>query len=162
MAAPSSGDAGYGDALAYAYGLLSRRDYPAAAIKGRIVRRGHPPDVSDAVVDKLREMGLVDDEAFGRRYVEYVVERKPQGRAKIIRDLQNKGLDGDLARSLVDEVVDFDSEIAMALDAIRGRGESGADVGGDPRIRARHYRFLKGRGFRDAAIRRVLGLFDEC
>ncbi len=159
--ATESRDTGYSDALSYAYDLLARRDYPAAAIGDKICSRGHSRDVSDAVVSKLREMGLVDDESYGRRYVDYVTERKPQGRAKIVRDLQRKGLDDDLARRLVDEVIDLDSEVTMALDALQGRGASPSNIGDDPRIQARYYRFLKGRGFPDSVIRKTLRLLDE-
>ncbi len=144
------------EALAYCFRLLTRRDYPLNALRDRLVSRGYARETVDDAAARLIELRLVDDESYVRRYVEHVLTRKPAGRAKVIRDLRHRGVEDELARRIVDEELTSDLEDAMARNALRGRGVDPDVLRADPKVAARHYRFLKGRGFPDGVIRRVM------
>ncbi|MFP4200922.1 MAG: regulatory protein RecX [Bacillota bacterium] len=154
--ADDGGDKVAAKALSYVYRLLARRDYTLAALRERLSRRGYPGETVDYVLGEIRRLELVDDEDYARRYVTHVLEHKPQGRAKICRDLNGRGVERALARRVVDQLVDEEAELDMARRALASKGGTYDRIHEDRRSEARFYRFLKGRGFRDRVIRTAL------
>src|SRR3990172_5631486 len=64
----------------------------------RLARRGAPADLVDGAISRLRELGLVDDTAFARTWVEGRSRLSPRSRRLLHRELQAKGIDGEAAR----------------------------------------------------------------
>lgn len=85
-------------ALATALRLLSYRPRSTAEMRERLARRGTPPHLQEETLQRLREMGLLDDEAFARSWVESRQRTSPRGRRLLARELRAKGIGGEAAR----------------------------------------------------------------
>ncbi|GAA1428805.1 hypothetical protein GCM10009616_09400 [Microlunatus lacustris] len=113
-----------------------------------------PEDVAEAVLDRMEAVGLVDDEAFARDWVESRQQRRHLSRSALRRELQTKGID----RDQIDEAVagvetDDEVQAALALATKKVRSLQGLE-------REVQYRRLAGalarRGFSGAVAATVL------
>ena len=78
-------------AWSYLLDLLARRDYTEAELRSRLARRGVADDVAEALLGRLRELGLADDDRFAERYV--ATRRRARGRLALRGELRRKGVD---------------------------------------------------------------------
>ena len=120
------------------------------ALKGRAV----PEDAAAVVLDRMDEVGLIDDAAFARDWVSSRQQRRHLSRTALRRELQTKGVDRNLIDDALADVAGADEHRA-ALDLARRRASS---MGGLSREVA--YRRLGGvlarRGFSTSITVRVL------
>ena len=102
----------------------------------------------DGAIARLRELGLVDDAAFARAWVEGRSRLSPRSRRLLRRELQAKGIEGEAAR---EALVSQDDEDA----ALRAAGRRAAAMRGlpYPEFRRRLGEFLRRRGFDSATVR---------
>jgi regulatory protein len=123
----------------------------AQALKSRSV----PPDVAEQVLDRLQEVGLVDDAAFAEAWVESRQQRRHLSRPALRRELQGKGVDREQIDAAL-ESVDHSDELGAARELARRRH---AAIAGLPY--AVRYRRLAGvlsrRGFGSGIVSQVLG-----
>jgi regulatory protein len=87
--------------------FIARRPRSEAEVRQRLGKKGFEPVVIDEVLARLRELGLVDDEAFARFWVENRTSFRPRGARGLRYELRQKGV----ATEVVDRVLDD-----MALD----------------------------------------------
>ena len=105
-----------GHALAAAVKLLSVRRLSKARLAEKLADRGYAPEAVRDAIAECERRDYVDDRAFARLFVRGVLERKPVGRFRLLQDLIRHGIDGDLAREVLDEVDgDEDERIDRAL-----------------------------------------------
>ncbi len=76
-------------------------------------RRGVPEDAATAVLDRLGEVGLIDDEAYARAWVSSRQAGRGLARRALTAELRAKGIDDDVAAGAV-LAVDDDDERAAA------------------------------------------------
>lgn len=86
------------------------------ALKGREV----PEEVAAAVLDRMGEVGLVDDVAFAQDWVSSRQQRRHLSRTALRRELQTKGVDRDVIDDALADVAGADEHRA-ALDLARRR-----------------------------------------
>jgi regulatory protein len=77
-----------------------------------------PDDVATRLLDRFEEVGLVDDEAFARSWVESRQAGKGLARRALAQELRRKGVDDEVAREVLDEV-DPDDEVEAARQLVR-------------------------------------------
>ena len=76
-------------------------------------KRNVPDEAAAAVLDRLEEVGLVDDQAFAQDWVASRQQRRYLSKSALRRELQAKGVDReDLEEALA--TVDSDDELAAA------------------------------------------------
>jgi regulatory protein len=90
--------------------FLEARHRSVAEVRRKLMRLGYRPDLVTAVIERLGELGYLDDDAFARAWVESRDRAKPRGEHALRRELGMKGVD----RSLVDAVLDDRREDAVA------------------------------------------------
>lgn len=116
--------------------------------------RDVPEDAAGAVLDRMDELGLVDDATFAHDWVASRQQRRHLSKTALRRELQTKGVDRDLIDDALADV-DGADEHEAALDLARRRS---ASMGGLTREVA--YRRLGGvlarRGFSSSTTTRVL------
>ncbi len=85
------------------------------------LRRRHIPDqVAEAVLDRFTEIGLIDDPAFARAWVESRHHGRGLSRRALSSELHRRGVaDEDVHEAI--ELVDDDREAAMARKVIAGK-----------------------------------------
>ena len=143
-------DAAGADATAAALRLLSYRPRSETELRQRLARRGAPADLVDGAISRLRELGLVDDAAFARTWVDGRSRLSPRSKRLLRRELQAKGIDSEAAREALEPLDDEDTALRAAerrADAMRGLPY--------PEFRRRLGDFLRRRGFDPATVRRT-------
>ena len=102
-----------------------------AEVRRRLGRAGYRSELIEGAVARLTELGMLDDEAFGRAWVESRDRARPRGEIALRRELALKGVD----RAVVDELLE---ERRDHGDAVAG----GVDLAAAERLLARHERAL--------------------
>lgn len=134
--------------------LLTTAARPRAGLAAALARKGIPPEVAERVLDRLTEVGLVDDEAYAQSFV---VSRHRHGAlgADALRDeLRRKGVDPETATSAV-AVVDRDAEYERARAFLERRVDSAMAHGTDT-ARRRLLGLLARRGYPADLAQRVV------
>jgi len=78
--------------------LLTARARTRSELEGQLARRGYPDEVSIAVLDRLTDVGLIDDADFAEQWVRTRRVNAGKGKRALAAELRTKGVD--------DEVID--------------------------------------------------------
>jgi len=101
----------------WALKTLARRMHTEQEIQRGLTERGWPSDTVKMVVDELKGTGFIDDTRFAEIWVTSRSERKLHGRFRLLRDLQDKGVEEEIARSVIQEFLPREKEITIARKA---------------------------------------------
>jgi regulatory protein len=133
---------------------LAAQDRTRAELATVLHSRQVPDDVADVVLDRMSEVGLIDDAAFAERWVASRQRRRHLSRAALQRELATKGVGGEeLAAAIAD--VDDDDELEAARTMTEKKAAGMAGLAPDVRYR-RLAGALARRGFGPAIAARVL------
>lgn len=94
--------------------LLSQRDRP----RGELLKKLQPEageEIAQETVDRLEEMGLLDDDALALRWAGDLSRRKCYPRRRVEQELTVRGFDRDTARRAAEELETEDHTLALAL-----------------------------------------------
>jgi len=105
--------------------LLSVRSRSEAEIRRRLAMRQIQPADIDAEIERLKRVGLLDDEAFAQAWVSDRRAMAPRGRRLLHSELAGKGIASEWATAATQDL--DDSEAALALARSRARGAVMAD-----------------------------------
>jgi len=87
-----------------------------------------PSELAERLLDRFEEVGLIDDEAFAKSWVESRQPGKGLARRALAQELRRKGIDDEVAREALDEIDPADEmESARALVRKKLRSMSGLD-----------------------------------
>jgi len=89
-------------------------------LAGKLAKKGVPDDLAARLLDRFEEVGLVDDEAFARSWVQSRQPGKGLARRALAQELRRKGVDDEVARAALEEV-DPDDEVEAARSLVRRR-----------------------------------------
>ncbi|BDG10598.1 regulatory protein RecX [Anaeromyxobacter paludicola] len=121
-------------------------------------------EVADEVIAWVTRLGYLDDRAYARARARSLLAGGRAGPRLAERRLQAAGIPGAEARATVsaalgeDGARPADRELALCRAALERRLRGAAPAGLDEKARARHARFLAGRGFSAQVVARALGL----
>ena len=132
--------------------LLAVRARSQAELQERLRAARFEEAVVEAVLSRLAQAGMLDDEEFARAWIASRRESGRSGKRKLRWELRRKGVSGDLIRRLVDEGIDQQSEVEQALTLARRR--LCADT--DDADLARVQRLLVSRGFEFDVVQAVM------
>jgi regulatory protein len=104
-----------------------------AEVRRKLTRLGYRSDLVTDAVERLAELGYLDDDAFARAWVESRDRAKPRGEHALRRELGLKGVD----RSLVDAVLDDRREDATNTAAPTDDAPVSADEAAAERLLAK-------------------------
>jgi regulatory protein len=128
--------------------LLTARARTRAELAERLTKRGYPDDVSERVLDRLADVGLVDDRDFAAQWVRSRRVNAGKGKRALASELRTKGVDDEvIADALAD--IDAGAERARAeqLVADKLRRERLTDDGDDAKVARRLVAMLGRRGY---------------
>jgi regulatory protein len=74
----------------------------------KLAQRGCMPDVAGAVLDRMTQVGLVDDEAYAHMLVRSQQAGRGLAKRALARELRTKGIAGELAESALSSISDED------------------------------------------------------
>jgi regulatory protein len=144
----------YAVARSIALDRIAARDRTRHELAQALKTRNVPPEVAEQVLDRLQEVGLVNDAAFAEAWVESRQQRRHLSRPALRRELQAKGVDRDQIDAAL-ESVDYGDELAAARELARRRHGSIAELPYPVRYR-RLAGVLSRRGFGSGIVTQVL------
>lgn len=96
--------------------LISYRDHSKRELIDKVAKDSSR-DAALKAVDRLEELGLINDERFAKRYAQELINTKRLSPVGAVRKLVEKGIDRDLARDTVDALdCDIDENITAIID----------------------------------------------
>jgi regulatory protein len=127
--------------------LLTARARTRAELAGQLAKRGYPNDISARVLDRLTDVGLVDDAGFAEQWVHSRRVNAGKGKRALAAELHTKGVDNDVITSVlgaIDPAAERDRAEQLVQAKLR-REDLGADD--DVRVSRRLVAMLARRGF---------------
>ncbi len=106
--------------------LLEHRPRSEAEIRRKLAGDEFPEEAMDAVLERLRRSGLVNDEQFAKAWVENRVEFRPRSRRALAAEMRQRGLSTDtIQEALSDWAPEDEEEMAyqVALKYSRKQGD---------------------------------------
>lgn len=128
--------------------LLTVRARTRAELEGQLDKRGYAADVAGRVLDRLTEVGLIDDEDFAEQWVRSRQVNAGKGKRALAAELRTKGVDDDVIAHAL-EGIDAAAERGRAeqLVADRLRRERLDADGDDVKVTRRLVGMLARRGY---------------
>lgn len=161
--------------LQYAFWLLGRRDYTESEMTAKLNKRvialvgqtdtsvdqaGVSAELVARTMDRLRELGYLNDRAFAERFAQKSLTERSRGAFWVRQQLQKKGVPSDIVNEtlgLLDRDAVFEACLRaaeakmMVLTNRAGRDDSrgihGTNVDVQMKLKQALFRFLAGRGF---------------
>ena len=93
--------------------LLTARARTRAELAGQLTKRGYPDDVSAKVLDRLADVGLVDDADFAEQWVRSRRVNAGKGKRALAAELRTKGVDNEVISAALADI-DAGAERARA------------------------------------------------
>lgn len=101
--------------------LLALAPRTRAQLADALHKRGIPDETTDEVLSRFEDVGLIDDAAFARAWVESRhYSRGLAGRA-LSAELKRRGVAADEIRAAIDEQLGPDAEVSAARRLVEGR-----------------------------------------
>ncbi|MCI0815373.1 MAG: RecX family transcriptional regulator [Chloroflexi bacterium] len=129
-------------AMTAALRLLSYRQRSEREMRDALRLRRIPEAIAAETLDRLRQLRLLDDQAFAEAWTESRQRNSPRGRRMLLAELAQKGIEREVAQA---SVAALDEEAA----ALRAGGKRARTLGGREfrEFRRRLGDFLARRGF---------------
>jgi len=143
--------------------FLEPRQRSADEVRRRLLLRGYRADLVEGCLERLLELGIVDDAAFAQAWVESRDRARPRGERALRAELRRKGID----RQVVDDVMETRESEQPAADAdaarrVLERHASALARVADPRARRqRAYGLLARSGFDSDVALEAIGRLAE-
>jgi regulatory protein len=127
--------------------LLTARARTRDELARQLLKRGYPDDVSRRVLDRLTDVGLVDDADFAAQWVRSRRLNAGKGKRALAAELRNKGVADDVINDALAGIdADAERQRAEQLVADKLRRER-LDDGDDTKIARRMVGMLARRGY---------------
>lgn len=130
--------------------LLEYRDHTSKELREKIARTAASREAAEAAVEKMEELGLVNDDDYGRRYARELFEHKRFGPMRARQELRQKGIRPELIDELLSEYDDPEA-FSMRIGEILEKKYSGWQE--DEKIKRRAYAALQRMGYSYEHIR---------
>jgi regulatory protein len=113
---------------------LTGRARTRSELSDKLASRNVPADVATRLLDRFEEVGLVDDAAFAREWVEQRQSGRGLARRALAQELRRKGIDDEVAQDALDEI-DDDAEVEAARMLVRAKLRSVRSLDRDKAVR---------------------------
>ncbi|GAA3811668.1 regulatory protein RecX [Cellulomonas soli] len=141
-------------ARAIALRMLTGAPRSRAQLAEAMARRDVPDEVTQRVLDRFTEVGLVDDVAYARMLVRTRHAERGMSRRALGVELRRRGVDEETAAEALGQVEDADEEVAARALV---RRKLASTVGLDPQTRSRRtYAALGRKGYGPGLVARLV------
>jgi regulatory protein len=89
--------------LAAAYRFLEARARSVTETRRRLSDAGYRPELIDGAIARLLGIGLLDDEAFARHWIESRDRARPRGEIALTRELRLRGVEPSVIAAALEE-----------------------------------------------------------
>lgn len=134
--------------------LISYRDHSKKELADKI-KRTCDEESADKAVERMEELGLVNDESYALHYAQKLIFTKHMSKNAVVYELARKGIDKELAAEILEEIeVDVSEQIRIIIDK-KYKNIS------DEKIRRRAVAALQRLGYRWDEIKGVIEEYTE-
>lgn len=157
--------------------FLEIRSRSVAEVRRRLTSAGYQTDLIEGAIERMTELGMLDDEAFARAWVESRDRARPRGERAIREELRLKGIDrasidlvlaerreaiGSHDESMVDDAQKAPGADRIAAERLIVKHRRSLERVADPRKRRqRAYSLLARNGFDPETCREVAATLDR-
>ena len=92
---------------------LTGRARTRAELAKKLAQRNVPDDIARSLLDRFTEVGLIDDEAFARDWIEQRQSGRGLARRALAVELRRKGVDEGIAKEALDAAAEDDPEAEL-------------------------------------------------
>jgi len=131
--------------------LIQLRPRSENEIRQKLLQRKEKDDVIQAVIERLKQSGLLNDEAFAREWIENRAELRPRSRRALAYELSRRGVERSVIETNLAEINDDE----MAYRAAQNKARKFKDLDWNE-FRLKLYRYLAQRGFDYAASQQAI------
>ena len=135
---------------------LARRSHSRKELKSKLFRKGFPGKDIYQALDRLEELGYLDDRKFATEYARYRLRQSPRGRMLLSAELIKRGVSRDIVDQILPEVFEEYPEDRLVEELVgkwrRTCGEAFATSDITKLVRS-----LSRKGFEWEVIRRQVG-----
>jgi regulatory protein len=118
--------------------FLEARDRSIGEVRRRLMSAGYRADLVEGAITRLSELGMLDDEAFARAWLESRDRARPRGERALADELRLRGVD----RAIVVEALERRRVASMAVEVADDAPAPSADEAAAERLLARNARTL--------------------
>ena len=134
---------------------LDRSDRTEKELRDRLRRGEFSPEVTDAVLERLKEVGIVDDRRYAMHYAERLSEANISRRESFAK-MMAKGLDKDIINAALDSA---DADEGEQIKALLSK-KYASKLSGEDGIK-KVYAALLRKGFSYGAVRDALKSYSQ-
>ena len=87
-----------------AVGYLARRSHSRRELKNKLFRKGFPGREIYQTLDRLEELGYIDDKKFAFEYARYRLRQSPRGLKVLTMELLQRGIAREITNEVLQEV----------------------------------------------------------
>jgi regulatory protein len=131
--------------------LIQLRPRSENEIRQKLLQRKEKDDVIQAVIERLKQSGLLNDEVFARDWIENRAELRPRSRRALAYELSQRGVERSVIETNLAEINDDE----MAYRAAQNKARKFRDLDWSE-FRLKLYRYLAQRGFDYAASQQAI------
>jgi len=135
--------------------LLGGRAYSRKELLDKLRGRGFKRQAVEETMATLERLGLIDEKAFARRYVEDRMRLRPMGRSLLALELKRRGIAPDLVDEILEDALEGVDLAAVALGLLNRRQARYRRVEREKAF-SRMFGFLGRRGFEGGLVRDVV------
>ena len=96
---------------------ISYKQRTSKEVADKLKNLEHTPDQIDEAVEKLKEMGFLDDERYAEEFVD--TRQVRYGRKRIFLELRKRGISEHIAEKALNDILDVDTGYQTALELAR-------------------------------------------
>jgi regulatory protein len=140
--------------------FLGTRPRSRREVELRLRRAAAAPDIVELTLDRLAAVGLIDDTAFARWWLEQRDKHAPRGRRMVEAELRQHGVDRRAIEALREELAAFDTAGVDRSPQANAGGVLEGPLSEEERARTALARHLRGRPLpEDRAAQQRIGMF---
>lgn len=144
--------------------FLEPRQRSIGEVRRRLTRVGYQPELVEGAIARLVELGVLDDEAFARSWIESRDRARPRGQRALRSELAQKGIDRQTSDEVMAEreVSEPEADAAAAKRLLQRNARTLARVFDVRARRNRAYALLARNGFdSETAIAAIGEVLDQ-
>lgn len=112
------------------YDLLSRRDHSVKELKTKLLRTVDE-NSADAAIEKMLDLGYLDDEKYAQTLVRYLLDNKNMSKNFVKQEMYKRGLSADIINNILENTEFDNSANCVELITTKYRNKLCAEGGKD-------------------------------
>lgn len=112
------------------YDLLSRRDHSVKELKTKLLRTVDE-NSADAAIEKMLDLGYLDDEKYAQTFVRYLLDNKNMSKNFVKQEMYKRGLSADIINNILENTEFDNSANCVELITTKYRNKLRAEGGKD-------------------------------